>query len=138
MADRGGGSLADPFWHAAARHRLAIQRCSRCERYSHPPVPECRSCGSLDLRWQEVSGQGTVFATAVVHGPRGPGLGAPGPLIGVAVELREQPGLLVVSHLVDAPAEGGWIGLEVEATFQEDAAGQVLPFFRPVRTARPL
>lgn len=134
----GGGSPVDPFWLAAAAHRLAIQRCTRCERYSHPPVPECRSCGSLELRWQEVSGQGTVFATAVVHRPRGTGPRAPGPLIGVTVELHEQPELLVVSHLLDAPAEGGWIGLEVEAIFQEDAAGEVLPFFRPVRTARPL
>ena len=50
----------------------------------------------------------------------------------IAVELDEQPGLLVLSNLLDAPPEQAVIGLHVEVDFEPMEGGFVLPQFRMV------
>jgi uncharacterized OB-fold protein len=123
-------ALSEPFWEAARNGRLAIQRCRSCHRYSHPPGPVCPRCQGADLGWDEVSGRGTIHQCTVMHQPLVRGFEAAVPYACVAVELEEQPGLLVVANLLGAPPTAAKVGLAVEVEFEEIAGGFRLPQFR--------
>lgn len=47
--------------------QLAIQQCGDCARHVFYPRLFCPHCHGSSLEWREVSGQGTVYATTVIH-----------------------------------------------------------------------
>lgn len=112
------------FWTAAAQHRLEILRCTDCRTWVHYPRPACRRCGGRTLAPEQVSGRGTIHSFTVTHRPVS---GFPSPFNVILVELEEQPGLRMVSNLIDDdPA----IGMPVEVTFERLTADLGLPVFR--------
>jgi uncharacterized OB-fold protein len=119
------------FWEAAKRRQLMIQRCASCHNYLYPPALACPKCGSADLTYTPVSGRGIIYAPTVIHQPLVQGFERAVPYACIAVELQEQPGLLVVGNLVEAPPEAARVGLPVEVTFEEIGEGYLLPQFRP-------
>jgi uncharacterized protein len=123
--------LTQPFWDAAREHRLAIQRCVECGRYQHPPSTICPRCLSTDLGWETVSGKGKISAYTVMNEPVVNGFEQMVPYACIVVELDEQPGLMVLTNLVEAPASMARVGLEVELTFESTDRGFVLPQFKP-------
>lgn len=61
-----------PFWEAARRHELHVQRCRACSEHFFFPRGACPHCLSADLEWRRVSGRGTLHTFTVVHrGARG-------------------------------------------------------------------
>jgi uncharacterized OB-fold protein len=124
--------MTAPYWDAAKQGVLAIQYCPACALYQHPPDAACPSCHSTALEFRPVSGRGRVFVTSTMYQPRVVGFEDSVPFTCVAVELEEQPELLVLTNLVDAgpdePVD------EVEVTFEPIGDGFSLPQFRPRRT----
>lgn len=122
--------LTQPFWDAAKNRQLAVQRCQACGRYYHPPISVCTECYSVKLAFEPVSGGGRIFARTIMHDPRVQGFGESVPFAVIAVELDEQPGLLVVSNLLGVSPDEAKIGLRVEADFEPMEGGFILPQFR--------
>ncbi|WP_063824959.1 Zn-ribbon domain-containing OB-fold protein [Nocardia pseudovaccinii] len=123
--------LTRGFWDAAARRVLSIQRCRNCGQRFHPPVPVCSRCHCEKLRFDPVSGLGTIYAYTVMTEALVPGFAAGIPLVVAAVELDEQEGLVVVSNLVDFGGTEVPIGARVEVAFEElPDGGGTLPQFR--------
>ncbi len=119
-----------PFWEAARRHELVLQRCKECGNYRYPPGENCPECLSDDLEWARVSGRGTVFTWTVFHRVYHPGFVNEVPYAVVAIELEEGPRM--TSNLVDCKLEDIKIVMPVEV-FYEDASDEIsLPKFRPV------
>jgi uncharacterized OB-fold protein len=56
-----------PYWEAAQRHELTVQRCQACGAHQHYPRPFCLSCDHGALDWVKVSGRGTVYSITTVH-----------------------------------------------------------------------
>ena len=77
-----------------------------------------------------MSGLGTVYTFAVVRQAFDPAFLSEVPYVVALVELDEQPGLLVLSNIVDVDREAVEIGMRVEVTF-EDRGDHVVPQFRP-------
>lgn len=127
--------LTNRFWEAAARRELGIQRCDGCGLWFHPPVPVCTACYSEKLRFEPVSGLGTIHTYTVMTEALVPGFEAGVPLVVVAVELDEQEGLVVVSNLAGFDGTDVPIGARAEVTFEELPDGIVLPQFRLRDTA---
>jgi uncharacterized OB-fold protein len=46
---------------------LHFQRCAACGAAVHPPRPMCPVCGSVELRFEESAGRGTVYSATTVH-----------------------------------------------------------------------
>jgi len=118
-----------PYWEAAKRHELVMQKCRQCGQYRYPPGTTCPRCLADDLEWVKVSGRGTVFTWTVFHKVYHPGFAGEVPYAVVAVELEEGP--RVTSNLVDCPLEGIRIGMPVEVVFDDVTEEMTLPKFRP-------
>jgi uncharacterized OB-fold protein len=119
----------EPFWHAAKEGRLTACQCGKCGHFRMPPSPFCPECQSMDMVWPELSGRGTVFSFAVVHGfPGLPDI----TLVPVVVDLDDAPGARLVTNVIDVNPDDVQIGMAVEVSFSPIADGWVLPVFRPV------
>lgn len=92
-----------PFWAAAARGELVVQRCSGCGTRRMPPRPMCPSCRSLAHDWEPLAGRGTIWSFVVPHPPLLPAYAALAPYNVVAVALEEDPHLRLVGNLVARP-----------------------------------
>ena len=62
-----GDPLTQPFWDAAGRHELWVQRCTDCGHHQFYPRPFCLACSSNDVAWTEASGFGTVYSQTTVR-----------------------------------------------------------------------
>lgn len=124
--------LSRPFWQAAQERRLAVQRCAACGYYNHPPRPFCDACLGQELRFEPVSGRGTVYSFTVMHQRDVAGFEEDAPFINIVVELTEQARLLMVSNLPIAERERVKIGAAVTVDFEDRGEGVVVPQFRIV------
>jgi uncharacterized OB-fold protein len=120
-----GDPTTAPFWEAAERRELLIQRCSACGTHQFYPRPFCLSCGGGDVEWAPAAGTGTVHAATTVHMRVLPDLEPP--YVVALVELDEGPRL--VTNLVEpAPA----IGDRVAVVWRERADAPPLPVFASI------
>lgn len=126
--------LTRPFFEAAREHRLVVQRCEECGAHRHPPRPLCPHCGSFVARWDEVSGQGTLFTWSVVHQPFHPALRPVVPFVVAVVELAGTGGTRMATNLVEASPDDLVIGLAVVVAWEDMGPELTLPRFRPARS----
>jgi uncharacterized OB-fold protein len=124
--------LSAPFWAAAAKGRLEIQRCAGCRRYHFPAVVACPECAGTDLAYEQVSGRGRVFSvTETAAGARHGWFQQRLPYLVGLVELEEQPGLLLLTNFPDASRDAVWTGAEVRFRAERVTAEIGLPQFSP-------
>jgi len=119
-----------PFWEAARRHELVLQRCDGCGRHVFYPRAVCPHCFSAALTWRRVSGRGTLHTFTVVHrGQRAFPLGPP--YVIAIVELAE--GVRLMTNLVEVEPDPAKlrIGMAVEVVFEDVSPEIALPRFRP-------
>lgn len=121
-----------PYWAAAKRHELQVQRCSACGTYAFPPRPRCPKCLAQPLEWVRVSGRGTVLTFAIMRDTFIKHF--PPPYVVAQVELEEQPGLVIFTNILECGVQDVRIGLPVELTFEDRPPDVSLPQFRPRRT----
>jgi uncharacterized protein len=122
--------LTRPFWEAARRNTLVMQKCGVCGFYNYPPKPYCDRCASEDLSYQPVSGRGKVYSYTVVREARIPSFEERVPYVVAAVEMDEQPGQLVIANLPDSGTALPRIGQAVEVVFERINDEISLPQFR--------
>lgn len=127
-----------PFYAAAARHELVVQRCSACGTLRFPARPLCTACLATESEWVPVSGDGEVFSFNVMHQVYHPGFAAEVPYAVVVVQLAEGPKL--ISNLVGVAPHAIRIGMPVRVVFEAISDEVTLPKFVPqmnTETARP-
>jgi len=118
-----------PFWEAARRHELTVQRCLDCGTFRFPAREVCSSCLSRRAEWQRVSGRGRVFSVVVMHQASHPWFASRTPYAVVVVELDE--GARMLSTVVGPEPHAIAIGMPVEVDFEDLTAEISLPVFRP-------
>lgn len=117
-----------PFWEAARRHELRLQKCDDCGRIWWPPGPVCPDCLGQRYTWAPVSGRGTVSSFVVFHKAWFPAFANETPYAVVQVELEEGPRL--TANLVDVPPAEVRVGLPVTVVFDDVTAEVTIPRFR--------
>jgi len=117
-----------PFYEAAGRGELRLQRCAACGRFRHYPRPTCPACLSREHTWERAGGRGTVWTWTIVRGPTLPAFEARVPYNVVDVLLEE--GVHFVSEVLDCAPEELTAGLPVEAVFVPASPEVTLVKFR--------
>ena len=116
------------YWQAGRDGVLKLATCQACGWRLHPPLPICPRCQGRDIRFEAVSGRGHVHAWTVNRYAWFPEM--PPPYVIAEVELVEQKDLLIMTSIVDCPAEALRTGLPVQVAFEPVGEAWV-PVFRP-------
>ena len=121
----------EPFWAAAAAHRLVVPRCTHCGTYRLPPSAFCWRCQAQTVAWVERPGRGTVYSYTVVWHPVLPDLADSVPFAPLVVELPDTDHVRLVGALTDATTATPRVGLDVELVWRDLRDGEAVPTWRP-------
>lgn len=73
---------------------LHVERCTKCNTYSHPPRYYCPNCFSPAREFAQVSGNGFIYSYTVSHFSVEPAWKAEIPYTTIVAELDEGPRLV--------------------------------------------
>lgn len=118
-----------PFFEAAKRRELAVQRCKGCSTLRFPAREICSTCLSTDAEWVTVSGRGEIFSFNIMHQVYHPGFADEVPYAVVQVKLIEGPKM--ISNLVGVKPHDIQIGMPVHVVFEDISEEVTLPKFAP-------
>ncbi len=118
-----------PFFEAAKRRELAVQRCTGCGTLRFPAREICSTCLSTDAEWVTVSGRGEIFSFNIMHQVYHPGFADEVPYAVVQVKLAEGPKM--ISNLVGVKPHEIRIGMPVQVVFEDVSEEVTLPKFAP-------
>lgn len=119
----------EAFWTGGEVGELRITRCAACRVWFHPPAPVCPDCLSTAVGPEAASGRGRVATYTVNHQPWAPDLEVP--YVVAIVELDDQPGVRLMTRVVDCDPDAVAINMAVEVIF--DHHDDVwIPLFRPM------
>ena len=124
-----------PFWDAAKRESLELQRCQSCGHFQHPPYATCTQCVSTDLKFEQVRGQGAIYAYTIMYHTGDKRFAPAVPYASIIVELDDAPGALMAGNLLGAEYTEAKVGRRVEVVFEKLNDDITLPQFRLARTA---
>ncbi len=122
-------AISRPFWEAAKRHELMLQRCRQCGIYIYYPRTLCPKDLSSDLEWVRVSGRGQVHSYAIAETPTHPAFAQDVPYVIAIVELDEGPRM--TTNIVGCPPSEVRVGMRVKAYFDDVSPEVTLVKFQP-------
>ena len=118
-----------PFWEAARRHELALQRCHTCDHIFFYPRELCPRCLSSELEWTPVSGKGHVYTYTIIRQAGHAFFQEQVPYIFGVVQLAEGPRMFTnfLCGIDDV-----YCGMPVEAEFEDISDRWTLVKFKPL------
>ena len=119
-----------PFWDAAKRGSLELQRCQSCKSFQHPPYATCVKCVSVDLKFEPVRGKGKIYAYTIMHHTGDKRFASAVPYASIIVELDDAPGALMAGNLLGADYKEAKVGRAVEVVFEKLTDDITLPQFK--------
>ena len=124
--------LDKPFWDAAARHELLVQRCKNCGRFVWYPRASCPYCGSRELEWTKPRATGTVYAVTIARVVVGnsPAWEKEMPYAVAIVDMDD--GFRIYGRVIGVKPEDVKPGMRVRVDFEDIASGVAVPVFRPL------
>ena len=121
--------LTEIFWKGAREGRLMLPKCNSCKRVHWYPRYICPHCHSMDLYWEEGSGEGTIHTFAVQHRAFG-GWAEETPFVTAFIDLKEGDRMATVLRGVDPnKPQDIKIGAKVRVHFEE-TEGMFVPYWR--------
>src|SRR5262249_30110891 len=117
-----GDPTTVPFWEAASRRELVIQRCRNCANHQFYPRPFCLACQSDAVEWVPAAGTAIVYSKTTVRMPISPDFEPP--YVVAVVQLDEGPRML--TNLVGGDFR---IGDRVRVAWRDRAGAPPLPVF---------
>ncbi len=121
--------LTAPYWQAVHQGELKLPRCEACAKFHFYPRSACPHCGSTNLVWHNVSGEGEVYSFTVVHRAPSKGFEALVPYVVAVVALAEGPHLM--TRLTQVHPDVVRIGMRVAVEFEKQDDETTLPVFKP-------
>ena len=117
-----------PFFEAAERGVLALQRCEMCGTFLHPVRGRCTACGDTRIAWVEASGRGRIWSHGRLFRSYLPEHEGKLPLSLVLVELDER--VRFASRLATGEDTHVRTGDRVAVVFERLTDGTPVPVFR--------
>ena len=119
---------AAEYWRSGADGKLRICHCQDCGHYMHPPRPICSKCHGDNVKFDPVSGTGTVFSFTINRYQWQRDF--PPPYVIAQVELAEQADILITTNIVNADMDKVKVGMPVSVVFEHVGEAYV-PVFQP-------
>ena len=125
-----------PFWEAAKRHELVIQKCKNSGAF-YCMASYCIKCQAgfntpwaENMEWVKACGKGKVWTYIVAHYPFVPSFADDVPYNLTVIELDEGP--LMQSCIVGCDNNYIKVGMPVEVVFEDVTPDISLPKWKPI------
>jgi uncharacterized protein len=135
MVSLAPNSWTEPFWVAAGRHQLVVQRCCNCGTIRHPPGPFCPRCRTQESEWVDLNGRATLYSFTVIRHALAPQLREYLPMVIAVVEPEGAPSARLVANLVEVAVGDVAIGMPLEVVWEDAGDGVAVYRFRPADVA---
>lgn len=124
-------SWTEPFWVAAAQHRLVVPRCTSCGTYRMPPSPFCFVCRNQEVDWVDQDGTGRVYSFTVIRHAVVALMRDSLPYVVAVVELPDAGGVRLVANVVGVDPSAVEIGMPVRVVWDDVDEGVAVPRVTP-------
>ncbi len=105
----------EPFWEGLCNEQVLLQRCDDCGKWIFYPRSNCPSCLSTNLRWHQVSGEGTLYTFTVSRQATAPHFVDEVPQLIAMIDLNE--GVRLTSTLMVDETDDPKVGAKVVPVF---------------------
>jgi uncharacterized protein len=120
----------EPFWQAARQGKLMVYKCLNCGKIYFPAI-HCPACDDPDMEWVEATGKGEIYTFTIMHQVYHPGWEGDVPYNISWIKLDEGP--ILISNIIGCKKEDLFIGMRVQAAFEEVTPDITLPKFKPIK-----
>jgi len=125
--------ISAPYWDGLKAHEVRLQQCAH-GHWLFFPRTHCPTCGSRQLTWKTVSGEGTLYTYTVARVPTLPEFSDEMPQLLAVIELEQ--GVHINTTLVGVQPETLRIGQRVRPVFDERPGSVTLLRYTPVESAQ--
>ena len=120
-----------PWWDAAAQHRLVVARCTKCSAFRSPPTPYCPSCLNQEIEWFESSGDAVLYTFTVIRHAPSPELKDSVPFVAAVVKLTDADDTKLFTNVVNCRPEEVHIGMALSVVWDDVEPERAVPRFQP-------
>ena len=122
-------SKASKFWEGLKEGKIYATKCEKCGRLRFPPVADCGDCGSSNVKWIELDGEGEIetFTQVVVK----PASFSKEPSYIVAIA-RLKEGVKALAWLTGVERKDVKAGMKVRLVAKVTSDGRVTYEFVPI------
>jgi uncharacterized OB-fold protein len=122
-------SRTQKFWREMGKGKFLATKCKKCSKLYFPPITDCGNCGSSDVEWVRLKGEGRVVTfTQIFIKPAS--FEKERDYLVVIVKLKE--GIKVLAWLKGIDRENTKIGMRVKFISNVTSDGRVFYSFIPV------
>jgi uncharacterized OB-fold protein len=122
-------SRTSKFWQGLKEGKIYATKCQKCGKLHFPPVADCGECGSSNLKWTELDGEGEIETfTQIVVKPAS--FSKESDYIVAIAGLKE--GVRALAWLVGVEREDVQVGMRVRLVAKVTSDGRVSYEFIPI------
>ena len=122
-------SRTSKFWQGLEEGKIYATKCQKCGKLHFPPVADCGDCGSSNLKWTELDGEGEIETfTQIVVKPAS--FSEESDYIVAIARLRE--GVRALAWLVGVEREDVKVGMKVRLVAKVTSDERVSYEFIPI------
>jgi uncharacterized OB-fold protein len=122
-------SRTSKFWQGLKEGKIYATKCKKCGKLHFPPVADCGECGSSNLKWMELDGEGEIETfTQIVVKPAS--FSKESDYIVAIAGLKE--GVRALAWLVGVEREDVQVGMRVRLVAKVTSDGRVSYEFIPI------
>jgi len=115
-------SRTSKFWEGLKEGKIYATKCQKCGKLHFPPVADCGECGSSNVKWTELDGEGEIVTfTQVVVKPAS--FSKESDYIIAIARLKEGVGAL--AWLIGVERESVKVGMKVRLVARVTSDGRV-------------
>lgn len=121
------------FWGGLKEGKVYVTKCEKCGRIHFPPVADCGDCGSSNMQWVELDGEGKIetFTQVIVKPPSFSK--EPSYIVAIA-KLKE--GVKALAWLTGVKREDVRLGMKVKLVAKVTSDGRVAYEFVPLQQTK--
>jgi len=122
-------SRTSKFWEGLKEGKIYATKCQKCGKLHFPPVADCGDCGSSNVKWMELEGEGEIETfTQVVVKPAS--FSKESDYIVAIARLKE--GVRALAWLIGVEREDVKVGMKVRLVARVISDGRVSYEFIPI------
>jgi uncharacterized OB-fold protein len=122
-------SRTSKFWEGLREGKIYATKCQKCGKLHFPPVADCGDCGSSNVKWTELEGEGEIETfTQVVVKPAS--FSKESDYIVAIARLKED--VRALAWLIGVEREDVQVGMKVRLVARVTSDGRVSYEFIPI------